>query len=296
VVVAAPRPALRRWRAAFLLAVSAALVLVLLLRPWHRRVREPEPVVTNSIGMKLALIPAGRFSMGSPAGDPGFGKEWEHDVVLTQSFYMGIYEVTQAEFQEVMGYNPSHFCPTGRGKDEVAGQDTRRFPVDSVRWQDAKTFCTKLSGREAEKQARREYRLPTEAEWEHACRAGSNTKYYFGTDAAELGRHAWFDENGESRTHAVGQKLPNAWGLYDMYGNVWEWCDDYFDESYYRNCPEKDPCCTRQSDRRVLRGGGWGQFGNPKWCRSAARGYSAPAAPVPYHGLRVVFTAPASTP
>ncbi len=194
-----------------------------------------------------------------------------------------------------MGDNPSHFCATGKGKDAVKGLDTSRFPVDSVPWRQAKEFCDVLSARQAERQAGRAYRLPTEAEWEYACRAGSQTAYHFGRLGKDLGDYAWYTGNARGRTHPVGEKEPNAWGLYDMYGNVWEWCADWYQRDYYRTGAEKDPLCTEPRDKpakRVLRGAGWGEFGDPWWCRSAVRGSGEPAVVRSYHGLRVVFTAP----
>ena len=186
---------------------------------------------------------------------------------ITRPFYLGVYEVTQEEYETVMGRNPSCFSAKGGGKDRVAGQDTRRHPVESVSWNDAIAFCNKLSEREGlrpyyrsgagEQSGGDGYRLPTEAEWEYACRAGSTTRYSFGDDAASLGEFAWYDGNSGSKTHPVGQKRPNAFGLYDMHGNVWEWCWDGYEERYYANSPADDPLGPSQAAGRVIRGGGW---------------------------------------
>ena len=171
---------------------------------------------TNSIGMKLRLIPAGEFMMGSPGTESGReDDETQHRVSITKPFYLGVTEVTQEQYQKVMGTNPSYF----KGPQN---------PVETVSWADAVEFCRKLSAMPAEKTAGHVYRLPTEAEWEYACRAGTTTAYSFGDDASRLGDYGWFGGNSDSKTHQVGEKKPNAWGLYDMHGGVYEWCQDRY--------------------------------------------------------------------
>jgi formylglycine-generating enzyme required for sulfatase activity len=219
-----------------------------------------ETASVNSIGMQFELIPAGKFKMG-------FGA---HQVTLTKPFYLGVYEVTQEQYERVMGTNPSDF-------------NGAKNPVEQVSWEDAVEFCRKLSALPEEKAAGHVYRLPTEAEWEYACRAGTTTKYSFGDDESQLGAYAWFRENSGDRTHPVGQKKPNAWGLYDMHGNVWEWCQDW-----YGDLPAgavTDPTGPSTGSLRVLRGGSWNDFAGR--CRSASRRRSSPSYRFSHLGFRL---------
>ena len=188
---------------------------------------------------------------------------------ISKPFYLGIHEVTQGQYRAVMGDNPSHFKGSGD------------LPVEQVSWLDAVEFCNKLSELENRTPFYRVdgigglhrrgegYRLPTEAEWEYACRAGSATRYPFGDDAGMLGEHAWYGSNADRRTQSVGQKLPNAWGIHDMLGNVWEWCGDWYDETYYASSPGSDPSGPSTASPRVIRGGCWS--GDPRIARSAYR-------------------------
>jgi formylglycine-generating enzyme required for sulfatase activity len=247
-------------------------------------------LLTNSIGMKLALIPAGEFQMGASVSldkedSDTFGERPQHRVRITTPFYLGAYEVTQAEFQRVMGRNPSEFSASGRNKDRVANQDTNRFPVENVSWYDAVEFCNKLSANENRqayyrlaKVERNEdgtikaaaisvgngngYRLPTEAEWEYACRAGTPTKYNFGNNwspqLANLGSRAQTMAIGPpNKPKPVGSFPPNVWGLFDMHGNVQEFCFDWYDKTYYTNSPVDDPPGPREGTEHVVRGGDW---------------------------------------
>jgi formylglycine-generating enzyme required for sulfatase activity len=264
--------------------------------------REPAAVeqeFRNSIGMTLRLIPAGEFVMGSPETEAGHAdEEYAHRVRITRPFYLGAYEVTQEEFRRVTGGNPSWFSPTGGGKDRVADLDTGRLPVDSVPWEDAVDFCRKLSERDEEKQAGRVYRLPTEAEWEYACRAGSGAAFHFGSSLSSA--QANFDgrspygqaERGPylQRTSPVGAHAANAWGLYDMHGNVWEWCQDGYAADSYREGPVEDPRPREPGDLRVLRGGSW--YSNGAACRAAFRNKLAPDSRSYYVGFRVVCQVP----
>ncbi len=220
--------------------------------------------VTNSIGIKLAFIPSGEFQMGSPDSDPDASdlEKPQHTVRITKPFYLGVTEVTQEQYERVMGTNPSNF----KGA---------QLPVERVSWEDAVEFCRKLSGLPAERSAGRMYRLPTEAEWEYACRAGSKTKWSFGDSESSLGDYAWWSGNSARQTHPVGQKKPNAWGLYDMQGNVREWCSDWLVLAYYRSSPTDDPQGPATGSFRVHRGGSWGDGAG--YCRSAYRSGLAPS-------------------
>jgi len=263
-------------------------------------------VITNSIGMKLAYIPAGKFLMGSPADEAERTEdELRHEVAITRPFYLGVYEVTQREF------NPLMAATVKRGAifDERRGGGPDH-PMENVTWRHAVAFCEALSGLPAEKQAGRRYRLPTEAEWEYACRAGTTTPYHFGKSlsARQANFNGHFPAGGAEkgpylrRTAKVGSFKPNAWGLYDMHGNVAEWCSDYYDKDYYRKGPKEGPkgpdkgvVPTDYNDfYRVIRGGCW--LDEARACRSAYRFRAMPHDPYRLIGFRVVCEVPASKP
>jgi formylglycine-generating enzyme required for sulfatase activity len=217
----------------------------------------PPVAITNSIGMQFVLIPPGEFVMGSPAtGSATNIPELQHLVRMTKPFHLGVHEVTQGQYERVMQVNPGEF------KDP-------QNPVDQVSWLDAVGFCDSLSALAEEQAAGRRYRLPTEAEWEYACRAWSTSRYSFGESDSLLGDYAWHVENAGLSPHAVGQKLANAWGLFDMHGNVWEWCADWYGPDYYAHSPQDDPTGPEGGTHRVCRGGGAGS--PPVICRSASR-------------------------
>ena len=226
------------------------------------------PESADSIGMKFKLIPAGTFTMGE--GDQA---DRAHDVTLTKSFKMSVHEITQAQYEQVMGINPSEF----KGADN---------PVETVNWDDAVDFCRRLSELPAEKEAGNVYRLPTEAEWEYACRAGTTTKYSFGDDESDFGEYGWYRENSGITTHPVGSKLPNAWGLYDMHGNVYEWCQDRHGD--YPSGSVTDPTGPAVGSSRVFRGGCW--FYSVEFCRSAIRYGYGPSLRVSCLGFRVCLS------
>jgi formylglycine-generating enzyme required for sulfatase activity len=239
------------------------------------RAQEGEKEITTSIGMKLVRIPAGKFLMGSPATEAERDvEELQHEVVISRPFYLGVHEVTQGEYEKIMGKNPSFF---------KLGPD---FPVEQVKQQQAMEFCKKLSDLPAEKKAGRSYRLPTEAEWEYACRAGTTTAFALGDGLSS--KQANFNGNNPygdaakgpylQKTAKVGSYAPNAWGLYDMQGNVWEWCSDWYDPDYYKNSPRDDPqgppkgvleTGFKNQFFAVVRGGSWIEEG--RGCRSAYR-------------------------
>jgi formylglycine-generating enzyme required for sulfatase activity/serine/threonine protein kinase len=261
-----------------------------------------QKLVAESIGMTLRLIPAGEFMMGSSQEDATPREKPRHKVRISP-FYLAVTEVTQGQYKAMMGNNPSHFSATGDGKDQVAGRSTDQLPVEFVSWHDAVRFCDTLSEREgrmpfyskgARNQASAEngpgYRLPTEAEWEYACRAGAPTRYSFGDAAAALKAYAWFQGNSAGMTHAVAEKLPNGCGLYDMHGNVSEWCSDLFEEAYYQRAPANNPLGPAAGLHRVIRGGAMHM--NPPGLRSAARYEDAPNKRHRYRGFRVAVGTP----
>ena len=242
---------------------------------------QPPKTITNSIGMKLVLIPEGTFMMGSPESEEGRKEnETQHEVTISKDYYLGVYEVTQAQYEKVMGKNPSHF------QGAIVGNENADLPVENVSWHDAVEFCKKLSDLPEEKKAGRVYRLPTEAQWEYACRAGSKTTYSFDDEEGLLPEYGWFNRNSSNRTHTVGLLEPNAWGLYDMHGNVWEWCSDWYDE--YPKGAVSDPTGPKQGSIRVYRGGCW-YFG-AAICRSAIRYGNSPVDRVISIGFRLALS------
>ena len=206
-------------------------------------------------GMVFVLIPAGTFQMGSNDYD---NAKPVHEVNVN-SFLVSKYETTQGVWQKIMGNNPSNFK---KGNDH---------PVERVSWDDCQEFCKKLNEMKSASGGTG-LRLPTEAEWEYAARAGTNTKYYWGDK--EDGDYMWFGEKWEGGHHPVGEKKPNGFGLYDMSGNVWEWCSDWYDEKYYQNSPKNNPSGPASGQFRVLRGGAWSHLASG--CRSANRSYDEP--------------------
>jgi len=263
---------------------------------------------TNSLGMPLVLIPPGEFEMGATPEELQWALEEgrkknptdknyfervaseapRHQVKISTPFYLATDPVTQGEYQKIMGTNPSSFTekqmdpsafnpPLSKRELEirqadvkkVVGKDTNRHPVETVDWEDAVEFCHRLSALPAERAARRVYRLPTEAEWEYACRAGTTTRWYCGDDEAGVMDVAWFNKNARAMTQPVGGKKPNAWGLHDMSGNVWQWCSDRFSADYYKQSPASDPIGPPAGSYRVVRGGHW--YDDASYCRSASR-------------------------
>ncbi|WP_072927861.1 SUMF1/EgtB/PvdO family nonheme iron enzyme [Microcystis aeruginosa] len=233
--------------------------------------------ISNVVTLEMVSLPAGEFLMGSADSDPNAESyEKRQHQVKVNSFAIGKYPVTQAQYQAVMGTNPSHF------KNNSWLKNNQQNPVENVSWNDAKAFCQKLS-----QITGKTYRLPTEAEWEYACRAGTTTRYYFGDDANQLGDYAWYDGNSQDKTHPVGQKKPNAWGLYDMSGNVFEWCEDNWHDSYENAPRDGSAWLIRDNHFQILRGGSW--CSHPVLCRSASRSLvNRRDYPLNFLGFRVV--------
>ena len=267
--------------------------------------------------IEMVWIPAGTFQMGSPTSEPDRGSnETQHQVTLTTGFSMGKYQVTQEQYVAVMGTNPSYFHG-GSGREPAAGEIQSRRSVELVSWYDALVFCNKLSMIEGLSPTYRingstdpsywgavptsnnatwnavevvsgstGYRLPTEAQWEYACRAGTGTAYNTGATISD--NTGWYGANSNSRTHEVGKKSVNAWGLYDMHGNVHEWCWDWYNSTYYTSSPSSDPMGPGPVSGfgRVIRGGSW--YNGASNLRSAFRNYENPHGRSLYAGFRVV--------
>ncbi len=279
---------------------------------------------TNSIGMKFVLIPPGEFKMGSTPGEieaalkvAGDDRHWQdcirseapqHKVILAQPIYLGVHEVTQKEYETVMKAAPSYFASTGPGKDLVANLDTTNFPVEMVNWNDAAEFCAKLSQIEDLKPfylcagatviplEGTGYRLPAEAEWEFACRAGTTTKFCTGDADEDVSRAGWIVTNSGRRTHAAGQLKANALGLFDMHGNVWEWVADWWEPGFYgqflNNSAVNPEVSSSTSSLRALRGGY--SHGVACYSRSSGRRAHDPLDRVPGIGFRVALVAAGS--
>jgi formylglycine-generating enzyme required for sulfatase activity len=260
--------------------ISKGIFLMLLFFVDQLQAQSPKEI-TNSIGMKLVLIPKGTFMMGSPKSEEGRQKdETQHEVTISKDYYLGVHEVTQAQYETVMGKNPSHF------QGAIVGNENADLPVENVSWDDAVEFCKKLSDLPEEKKAGRVYRLPTEAQWENACRAGSKTAYLFDDEEGLLPEYGWFNRNSSRRTHTVVLLEPNAWGLYDMHGNVWEWCSDWYGD--YPKGAVSDPVGPRKGSFRVLRGGCW--IVEAPFCQSALRRCNFPSGSGSYYGFRVALS------
>jgi formylglycine-generating enzyme required for sulfatase activity len=255
----------------------------------------PKKKFTNSIGMQFVLIPSGTFTMGSPKEESGreANEGPRHEVQITRSFYLAIFEVTQGEYEKIMGKNPSGFSPKGHGKDRIAGVDAKKLPVETVDWHDAVKFCEELTAWPKEKGTRRLYRLPTEAEWEYACRAGAkeHVPFSFGKSIgpAQANLNTAYGAAGAgkpvTRTSEVGSYKPNAWGLYDMHGNVWEWTGDWIDDYSKRKVKTLDPKGAATGSQRVFRGGCWTNPGY--YCRTAKRYPATPNSKNDLIGFRV---------
>jgi formylglycine-generating enzyme required for sulfatase activity len=255
------------------LAIAFLALSTLVFYPGLATADDLASTYTNSIGMKFVLIPAGTFMMGA---DKDFEEAYDfelprHQVTISKPFFLGVYEVTQQQWKDVMGNNPSKF----KGRDN---------PVETVSWEDVQEFIKHLN----QKEGHSRYRLPTEAEWEYAARAGSTSTYFFGDNKSQLGDYAWYEDNSGQETHPVGEKRSNAWGLYDMIGNVWEWAQDRFGDTYYANSPSSDPTGPISGASCVVRGCGW--INAARNCRSASRARIASAGRDKHFGFRLALS------
>ena len=263
----ANRRTLNGLRALLMLGVLSAMSCERVERSTPASSQQPE-IITTPGGIEMVRIPAGRFLMGRDAGEED--QSPAHEVEIA-TFFMDRYETTQEHYVELMLDNGSHFKGNQR-------------PAEMVSWVDAAMYCNERSRSEGLEPCYNDdatcnfeangYRLPTEAEWEYACRAGNDGDYSFGSDSRKLKEHAWFKNNGGKKTHPVGQKEPNAWRLYDMLGNVAEWCNDMYDPAYYASSPAANPRGPKSGDKYVLRGGSWAS--SPQACRSAYRAADNP--------------------
>ena len=250
-------------------AISVFLVIAVTSCQPQLPVEQTQEIIQTKIGMDMVRIPAGTFEMGSRSG--GEDEQPVHTVSL-DAFYMDRFEMTQECYAKLVVANGSHF----KGLD---------LPVEQISWADAALFCNMRSRDEGLEPCYDEataecnfdangYRLPTEAEWEYACRAGTTTAYSFGDDKRLLAKHGWFTDNAAKKTHPAGQKKANPWGFHDMHGNVAEWCNDPYDKSYYTSSPEQNPRGPEESKQYVLRGGGWALSADA--CRSPGRAGESP--------------------
>lgn len=259
--------------------IGAALLVVALLASCKKEeaAQTAQPIAsfasfTNSIGMVFVKVPAGSFTMGTMASISA-DETPARTVTISNDFWIGQFEVTQAQWHAVMGNNPADF------KSDEVGEDSRNFPVESVSWNDVQDFIKKLNAKDGKK-----YRLPTEAEWEYACRSGGKDQKYCGGNNPDA--LAWYGDNSGNRTHRVGTKQPNGLGIYDMSGNVWEWVSDWYGENYYGQGINIDPAGPARGESRVFRGGSWNDAADS--ARAAFRGNRSPGTSDYIIGVRLV--------
>ena len=259
-----------------LFTMSAAVTFAAEDPPAKLRLRDPvattgaQKVVDKdpTTGMELIFVKGGCYKMGSTVLSD---EKPVHDVCVSD-FSIGKFEVTQGQYAAVMGSNPSGFSQCGAD-----------CPVEQVSWNDAQAFITKLNAKSG-----RQYRLPTEAEWEYAAQSGGKDEKWAGTnDEAELGKYAWYDKNSEKKTHRGGLKKKNGLGIHDMSGNVWEWCQDWYNEAYYEDSPKDNPPGPDIGEKRVLRGGSWNDNGSS--ARAAYRFRVVPVGRGSSVGFRLVL-------
>ena len=234
------------------------------LRNAEEQYTDPDPAI------EVVLVKGGVFDMGDIFGDGDDNEKPVHSVTVND-FYLGKYEITQGQWESIMGSNPSY---VRKGND---------YPVENISWYNVREFIQKLN-----RKTGKSYRLPTEAEWEYAARSGGKRERYAGTND-KPDDYGWCNINiGVGTTHSVGRKKPNSLDLYDMSGNVWEWCQDWYDENYYKNSPEDNPRGPSSGDQRVLRGGCW--FDKPRFVRAAFRLWSDPGYRSDFYGFRIALS------
>ena len=239
------------------------------IRPKEKELTEHQKASINSIGVEFVLIQAGSFTMGGNTGRDI--EKPPHEVKILQSFYLQTTQITQGQWEKVMNDNPSEFKDCGA-----------KCPVERVSWDYTQKFIKKLNDIENTDK----YRLPSEAEWEYACRAGTTTEFSFGDDAGQLGEYAWFSKNSDDKTHPVGGRKPNPWGLYDMHGNVWEWVADDWHIGYNGAPADGSAWIDKQRGTgRVIRGGGW--YDDARSCGSATRLGTTPDDRITDIGFRI---------
>lgn len=298
-----PSSALARPRVNLLVfAAIGTLGLIAILSALGRR--GSSKIVENSIGMEFRMISRGEFRMGLGefVEDERQDAKPIHVVQFEEPFYMGVHEVTQQAFSEIMGVNPSQSAEQGAEMTEGAelepGDSPLLRPVENVTWLEADEFCKRLSEKSAEKKAGRSYRLPTEAEWEYACRAGSTTAFSTGVDLKPTEANFSSETPGEPAGEGEKRRKPgrlrqvksypaNAFELFDMHGNVAEWCADWYDDRYYARARKVDPRGPKNGRERVVRGGSWSDVAGH--CRSALRDHARPTSRDPRRGFRVVL-------
>ena len=239
------------------------------LRPKNNSESPSRLNIRNSVGIEFKYLPSGKFTTGDLESDHD---KTQREVSIGRGFYIGLFEVTQEQYKQVTGTNPSQF-------------KNNKHPVENVSWFDAEQFCRKLSELPNEKALNHVYRLPTEAEWEYACRAGTSTAFGFGKDSSDLAEFGWYLQNSASRSHPVGQKKPNSWGLYDTHGNVWEWCSDSY--AIDQKPKGKDPQDLPAGDTKIYRGGSWSD--HPRHCQAGFRNAHDPNGRSAINGFRIVL-------
>jgi len=254
--------------------------------------------ITTASGVEMIQVPAGTFTMGDPQGQPD---EQPHQVQVS-SFYIDKYPVTQEEFAQAMKDEYPSQCQPSRWKDP-------HNPVEQISWAYAVRYCNRRSIREGLRPCYNletwqcdftadGYHLPTEAQWEYACRAGTTGRYFFGNDESKLKNYAWYRDNSSRKPHPVGQKPPNPWGLYDMLGNVWQWCNDFYKVDYYQDCPKENPRGPETGDSKVLRGGCWSSKADSLRCAvryNESPNYADICFGYDIYGFRCVRNAPPPT-